>query len=90
MLILTWVSIVIIDVLGYKDPLKVVIYESYPTIVWFYFQQAHHPSSFPVCDTHNQNQSQPSNNPYANTVLEIAECCFYFSSIQTESIMCFK
>lgn len=75
-------------VLGYKDPLIVVIDESDPTIVWLYSQQAYLPYSFRVCMTHKQNQSQPKS--LANIMLEIAKCFFYVSSTQTESIMCFK
>lgn len=51
----------------YKDPLKVVIYESDPTLSGCVPSKLYLRSSFPY-DIHNQTQSQPNNNT-------LCQCC---------------
>lgn len=82
------ISTVLIYVLQYKDPLKVVICESDPTLSDSVPSKLIYP--LPFLTTHTRTKASLIMIPSASTVLEITKCFSYFTSIQAESILCFK
>lgn len=73
-------------VLHYKDPLKVVIYESDPTLSDSVPSKLIYLLSSLMTHTMRTKASLIII-PSASTVLEITKCFSYFTSIQAESIM---